>query len=90
MTHPYDLTSHKTYNFINYDVNPIEKYDFLRKHIVTTKKIIIKIRATRDLNPRLFAPKANTLPPELATLINLFCFDCYIYNIMIKSLYVLI
>ena len=30
-----------------------------------------KKRATRDLNPRLFAPKANTLPPELATLIDI-------------------
>ena len=32
------LTSHKTYNFINYDVNPIEKYDSLMNHIVSTKK----------------------------------------------------
>ena len=29
-----------------------------------TKK---KIRATRDLNPQLLAPKASTLPLELAT-----------------------
>ena len=34
-------------------------------------KLTKKKRATRDLNPRLFAPKANTLPPELATLIDI-------------------